>query len=204
VHKQTLLDWLQDGKVPQPKRQAIGGPEVRICSRKDLRMARKYLIFAFNVALFLPAVSISSAFGGNPSPVSPEIQQRLTKKYPNQKMVNGCNGKFLGKESDAVAVLHNPAKKEFLVVWVMSQGEIQELAPVAQTDTSAELELQCMDAKEAKERQDALKDSEGISSSLAIPKGSGAVCYFINYTEANCWTLDRASGRLIRAGGWET
>ena len=42
VHKQTLLDWLRVGKVPEPRRQSIGGVEVRIWSEKDVSAARKY------------------------------------------------------------------------------------------------------------------------------------------------------------------
>ena len=167
-------------------------------------MARKHLAFTFGIALFFLAVSISSAFGGNQAPVSPEIHQRLAKTYPNLKMVNGCSGKFVGKETDAIAVLHNPVKKEFLVVWVMSQGKVQELDSVAQTGSSTEFELQCLSPREAKGLQDTLQKSEGVSSSVKIPKGSGAVCYFIDSAVANCWSLDRASGRLVRAGAWET
>jgi hypothetical protein len=167
-------------------------------------MACRCLIFAVGIALFFPAISVSSGFGGDQSPLSPEIQKRLSKTYPNLKIVNGCSGKFVGKETDAITVLHNRAKKEFLVVWVMLEGHIQELDSVSQADSSTEFDLQCLSPKEAKELEDTLQRSEGVTSSVKIPKGSGAVCYFIDSAVANCWSLDRASGRLIRAGAWET
>lgn len=162
-------------------------------------MVRKALIFAIGIAF------ISGAFGGDRPPLSPEIQHQLTAKYPHAKVVNWCSGKFVGKDADAVTVLQDESKKQFLIMWVMSQGGIQELDSVAQTDLpTTEFELQCMDAKKAKDMQDTLQDSEGISSSLKVLKGLGAVCYFIDCCIANCWSLDRASGRLIRVGGWET
>ncbi len=161
-------------------------------------MARKALIFTL-VVLF-----IGSAFGGDKPPLSSEIQKQLSTKYPKHTVVNWCSGKFVGKETNAVAVLRDPAKKEYLVVWAMSPGGIQELDAVPQTDSSPEFELQCMDAKEAKETQNTLEHSEAITSSLKVLKGLGAVCYFIDENIANCWSLDRPSGRLIRIGAWET
>ncbi len=161
-------------------------------------MARKVLVFTLSFIL------IGSAFGGDQQPLSGEIKKQLSTKYPNHKVVNWCTGKFVGKEADAVAVLRDESKKQFLVLWVMSQGGIQELDSVAQTDSPTEFELQCMDAKEAKETQDTLQHSEGISSSLKVLKGLGAVCYFIDQNVANCWSLDRPSGHLVRIGAWET
>jgi hypothetical protein len=166
-------------------------------------MARKAFAFAFGLALFLPVISIGTAVGADQPSVSSEIREKLAKNYPNQKIVNWCSGNFAGKATDAIAVLRNQAKKQFLVVWVMS-GDIQELDTVAQTDSSSEFELQCLNPKDAKELQDTLQHSEGINSSVEIPKGSGAVCYFTDATVANCWSLNRASGRLVRVGAWET
>jgi len=42
VHKQTLLDWLRAGKIPEPKRQRVAGLEARIWTAKDLAVARTY------------------------------------------------------------------------------------------------------------------------------------------------------------------
>jgi hypothetical protein len=166
-------------------------------------MRRKSLISVLGIVLLPSSALISTAFGTDQPPVSPEIQQKLAKKYPNQKIVNWCSGRFLGKNTDAVAVLRNQARKEFLVVWVMTEG-IQELDTVAQSDSSSEFELQCINAKEAKELQHTLQHSEGISSSVEIPTAAGAVCYFIDATVANCWSLNLSTGGLVRVGAWET
>lgn len=167
-------------------------------------MTHKSLVFAFGIALLIPVVSVSGAFGGDRPSINPEVQQTLAKNYPNHKMVHWCSGKFAGKSADAIVVLHNLAKKEFLVVWVMSQGGIQELDTVAPTATNTDVDLDCMNAKDAKELQDTLDTSEAITSSVKVPKGSGAVCYFVDENVSTCWSLDRASGRLVRIGGWET
>lgn len=166
-------------------------------------MARKSLILAFGVALCLLVGSDIHPLGGDQPSIGREIQQKVIKNYPNHKIVNWCSGKFAGRELDAVVVLRNPAKKEFLVLWVMSQGGIQELDSVPQTDAT-DFELECLNAKDAKQLQDTLEASEGISSSVKIPEGSGAVCYFIDEAIANCWSLDSTSGRLVRVGAWET
>lgn len=87
-------------------------------------MARRALIFALGV-LF-----VGSAFGGDQRPLSSEIQKQLSTKYPNHKVVNWCSGKFVGKEQDAVAVLRDESKKQFLVLWVMSQGGMRGMVDV--------------------------------------------------------------------------
>ncbi len=166
-------------------------------------MARRSFILAFAAMLFVLAFRISDAFGADPPPISREIQQRVLTKHAGHKIVNWCSGTFVRKDTDAVVVLQNQSTKEFLVVWVMPGG-IQELDRVQLTDSSSEFELQCMNPKEAKELQDTLRHSEGISTSVEIPKGAGAVCYFIDETVANCWSLDRATGELVRVGAWET
>ena len=42
VSKRTLLRWLYAGKVPEPKRQAMGGIEVRLWGPRDVQRARKF------------------------------------------------------------------------------------------------------------------------------------------------------------------
>lgn len=53
-------------------------------------MARKHLTLAFGVALFFPAVSISSAFGGDHGPVkrsgSPETGQNVSEPEDCERM----------------------------------------------------------------------------------------------------------------------
>ncbi len=166
-------------------------------------MTHKPFVFAFAAVLLLSLVCLHDAHGAGQPPVSPKTQQRLAAKYPNQKVVNWCSGAFAGKEINAsVVVLHDQKKKEFLVLWLMAK-DIQELDTIPQTEASSDFELQCMNAKEAKELQDTLQNSEGISSSVEIPKDAGAVCYFIDPAIANCWSLDRATGQLVRVGAWE-
>ncbi len=165
-------------------------------------MVRKFLSSAFGMALLLASAFISTASSSDQPIVSRKIEQTLTSKYPSHKLVNACSGKFVGRANDAVAVLHNQAKKEFLVVWVTSQGAVQVLDSVTQTEP--EFEIECMDAKEAKEREYDVHHTETIEGSLRVPKGLGAVCYFIDETTAKCWTLDHASGRLMEIGGWQT
>jgi len=42
VSKMTLLRWLWTGKIKEPKRQTIGGQDVRLWNDRDLERARKY------------------------------------------------------------------------------------------------------------------------------------------------------------------
>jgi hypothetical protein len=42
VQKMTLLRWLWSGKVAEPKRQTVGGQDVRIWAGRDLERVRKY------------------------------------------------------------------------------------------------------------------------------------------------------------------
>jgi|HubBroStandDraft_6_1064221.scaffolds.fasta_scaffold640164_2 DNA-binding transcriptional MerR regulator len=42
VDKSTLLRWLYTGKLPEPKRQTLGGVESRVWSENDVERARIY------------------------------------------------------------------------------------------------------------------------------------------------------------------
>ena len=42
VSKITLLRWLWDGKIPEPKRQTFGGVENRVWTAADLNRAKLY------------------------------------------------------------------------------------------------------------------------------------------------------------------
>jgi excisionase family DNA binding protein len=42
VNKSTLLRWLYAGKLPEPKREILGGVEVRIWTAQDIERAKKY------------------------------------------------------------------------------------------------------------------------------------------------------------------
>jgi hypothetical protein len=42
VHKATLIRWLLDGKVPEPRRVNQGGQDVRIWTDRDVERVRKY------------------------------------------------------------------------------------------------------------------------------------------------------------------
>lgn len=165
-------------------------------------MLIRLFTLALTLAFFLSSVCVHDAFGAEQAVLSNDMQQLLIKKYPNHKLVNSCHGTFVGKPSDAVAVLHNEAKKEFLVLWVMSSGNIQQLDSVMQAQ--ADFELQCFDTKEAKKQEYLVFHTPTIEGDLKVRKGQGTVCYFTDDTTAKCWSLDRASGQLIAIGGWIT
>ena len=42
VHKNTLLQWLYSGKIPEPKHQGNGGQDIRIWRDRDIERVRKY------------------------------------------------------------------------------------------------------------------------------------------------------------------
>jgi excisionase family DNA binding protein len=42
VSKRTLFRWLYAGKIPEPRRESLGGIELRIWSQRDLNRAKKY------------------------------------------------------------------------------------------------------------------------------------------------------------------
>jgi hypothetical protein len=157
---------------------------------------------AFALAFVVLAGYTCNAFGADQAVLSNDVQQLLANKYPNHKLVKSCSGSFVGKHDDAIAVLRSEARKEFVVLWVMSDGKTQELDVVTQAEP--EFELQCMDAKEAKEREHDVHTTDTITGTLKARKGLGAVCYFSDDTTAKCWSLNRASGRLIEIGGWLT
>lgn len=165
-------------------------------------MLKRLFTLAFTLALFLSSVCVHDAFGAEQAVLSNDMQQLLTKNYPSHKVVNSCSGNFVGKPSDAVAVLRDDAKKELLVLWVMSDGNIQQLDSVMQAEP--DIGLQCFDAKEAKKQEYAIYHTPTIQGDLKARKGLGAVCYFTDNTTARCWSLDRASGRLTAIGGWIT
>ena len=42
IGKTTLLDWLRDGRIPEPKRVSQGGVEVRLWSDRDVERVQKF------------------------------------------------------------------------------------------------------------------------------------------------------------------
>jgi DNA-binding transcriptional MerR regulator len=42
ISKNTLLSWLYQGKIPEPKRHKNGGQDIRLWSAADIERARKY------------------------------------------------------------------------------------------------------------------------------------------------------------------
>jgi excisionase family DNA binding protein len=42
IAKRTLLRWIYSGKIPEVKRQRIGGIEVRLWCRADLKRALRF------------------------------------------------------------------------------------------------------------------------------------------------------------------
>ena len=165
-------------------------------------MPLRLVTIAFALAFVLSEICARQAYGADQAVLGDDLQQLLVKKYPNHQVVKSCSGKFVGKQSDTVAILRNQAKKEFLVLWVRSNGNIQQLDSVMQAEP--DFDLQCLDAKEAKKQEYIVYHTETIEGTLKVRNGLGAVCYFTDNTTAKCWSLDRASGRLIEIGGWLT
>ncbi len=165
-------------------------------------MLVRHLTLALAAMLFLSTFCVYNVFAADQGALSDDMQQLLADKYPNHKVAKSCSGTFVGKPNDAIAVINNGAKKEFIVLWVMSNGNVQQLDSVIQAEP--EFEMQCMNAKEAKEREHDVHTTDTIVGTLRALKGLGAVCYFSDDTTAKCWSLDRATGRLIEIGGWLT
>jgi hypothetical protein len=165
-------------------------------------MLVRHFTLALAVTLFLSTLCVHNVFAADQRVLSDDMQQLLADKYPNHKVVKSCSGNFVGKPIDAIAVINNAARKEFIVLWVMSDENIQQLDSVTQAEP--EFELQCMNAKEVKEREHDVHTTDTIIGTLKALKGLGAVCYFSDDTTAKCWSLDRATGRLIEIGGWQT
>lgn len=165
-------------------------------------MLVRHFTLALALTLFLSSLCVHNAVAADQRVLSDDMQQLLADKYPNHKIVKSCSGSFVGKPIDAIAVVNNAAKKEFVVLWMMADGNIQQLESVTQAE--AEFELQCLDAKEVKEREHDVHTTNTIVGTLKALKGLGAVCYFSDDTTAKCWSLDRATGRLIGIGGWQT
>ena len=42
IGKTTLLTWLREGKIAEPKRVLIGGMNIRVWSDRDVQKLRKY------------------------------------------------------------------------------------------------------------------------------------------------------------------
>jgi len=42
IHKQTLLRWLYAGSVAEPKRQDVGGQDVRVWTQLDLKRVKAF------------------------------------------------------------------------------------------------------------------------------------------------------------------
>ena len=42
IGKTTLLTWLREGRIAEPKRMSLGGVEVRLWTDRDIERVRKY------------------------------------------------------------------------------------------------------------------------------------------------------------------
>lgn len=65
-------------------------------------------------------------------------------------------------------------------------------------------ELQCLDAKETRERNSTIGISETIHGSIESGDSEYVVCGFVNNTEAVCWRYDKSRNDFVVAGGWTT
>ena len=146
--------------------------------------------------------------------ISPAVRNALAAHYPHQRISNACAGRFIGAKSSYVVALQDPVQRTFTIVWVKADGEIQQLDSISgeaaatisgqKNPGAAPFELQCMDAKQAREFIKRGANSEALDFRVRVRSGAGAVCYFTNATTADCWTLDRRTGALVGAGGWQT
>jgi len=153
--------------------------------------------------LAIALLRLTSAAAPADRTLEPRIQQALAKKYPGEQVAAWCGGSFLDRPHDAAVILHSPARKHFRVLWIAKQGAVQELQTLPAFGDASELELKCLDRKEAKQLKETLEHSEAIHDFLHVPAGNGALCYFVEATQTKCWSTDR-SGRLADAGGWQT
>lgn len=170
-----------------------------------MRLFSSVLRFSrFRAACLAIALIMNPGFATATDAPKSAVKKALAKKYPREAIVNWCDGNFLGKPGDIVAVLSDESRKQFRVVWVTTHKNIQELQSVSRFSPDASFELKCLDATKAKELQNTLRTSESIVDFLKIPEGAGALCYFTDYTTAQCWSADKKSDTLIDAGGWQT
>ena len=152
-----------------------------------------------SLSLSLMLLSTASAVAQG---VSPKTKAALSAKYPGEEAVASCSAGAVGNRLDGFAALYNSSDKQTRVVAIDKEGGVRELDVIPSTDGSS-FELQCLNAKEAKERKKVLRESETIRDFLHVPTGRGAVCYFTSDTETKCWSTDK-DGKLIDVGGWQT
>lgn len=131
------------------------------------------------------------------------VRTLLAAKYPAETIVTWCGGGFLGDRSGGVAALYNSEKRSYRVVWLTHGSSVRELQTVPAFEAGVQFELQCLDAKAARERKQTLEHSEAIRDFLHLPAGHGALCYFVSETETKCWSTDK-KGNLLAIGGWQT
>lgn len=158
------------------------------------RLARRFKTF-LSLSALLPL--IASAQG-----LADKVKDALAAKYPGEQIVASCSTAILGNTRDVFAALYGAHDKRIRVISVMQNGGTREIDVVPATRGSS-FELQCLNAKEAKQRKKVLGESETIRDFLRVPAGRGAVCYFTSDTETKCWSKDK-SGKLIEVGGWQT
>ena len=135
--------------------------------------------------------------------LDPKVRQALADKYPGEPAVGWCGGNFLGRLRGTAVTLHDPVRKTFRVLWMENSGRIQELQTLPAFGPPSELELRCLEAKQARQLKQTLRHSEAIHDFLRVPAGKGALCYFVEPTQTKCWSMD-SKGKLADAGGWQT
>lgn len=155
----------------------------------------------FRILLFLNLPVLVSSVAAAQA-LSAKAKDMLTAKYPGEQIVASCSAANLGKAANSFAALYSSADKRIRVTALDQNGGIRDVDTVPAVDGSS-FELQCLSAREAKERKRTLRESEAIRDFLRVPGGRGAVCYFTTDTETKCWSTNK-DGKLIDAGGWQT
>ena len=132
-----------------------------------------------------------------------KVRHAIAMRYPGEQIVASCGGAFLGKPHDAAIALHHPTQKQFRVVWVGADGTVRELQSMAAFGKESEFELQCLNAPQAEKLKQTLRQSEAVRDFLRLLAGKGMLCYFVEQTQTQCWSIT-SKGNWIDAGGWQT
>ncbi len=156
-----------------------------------------YRLLPFTVLAFAFSMLATSA-----QTLSEASRSRLSTKFPGETIVASCSAMAIGRTLDSFAAVYSSSEEKVRVVAVAKNGDVRDL-DVVPAFRGTSFELQCLNAREAKERKKVLGESEAIRDFLKVPAGRGAVCYFTSETETKCWSTDK-DGKLIDAGGWQT
>jgi hypothetical protein len=137
------------------------------------------------------------------NPESSTCAKRACIALPKPPETVTCSGKFAGLPNDAITVTLDTKTSIYKVEWVKANKETKELGTVKKFN-ELKFDLQCLDPKNADEIRKNVMEAEGIHGFLKIPKGKGALCYFVDETMTKCWSYYQKTKTFVDAGGWQT